>query len=206
MFWSCACQRGPSWGCWRGGFSSHKVFTHPLARLAYALRCLFLQGIYQQPWIFAFAGYSAVSDLDSHLRDPLRSWGSFVSFDVFENFRGGSKVIGKFSRCSRVSWLESHLTYSGVSALVTGSDLFPGISALLSSLVIWPSDRSFGGVSRGLLIPMLSLIIRVSRRSWQDYFAIVSNFLGSFLPSFCCSCIYTKKVSSDVLPYIRQAF
>ena len=44
-------------------------------------------------------------------------------FDVSDVFGGGSKVVREFSRCSRVIWLDSHPTYSVVSALVSGSNI-----------------------------------------------------------------------------------
>ena len=43
------------------------------------------------------------------------------SFDVSGIFGGGSKVVSKFSSRSRVSWLDSHSTYLGISALVSGT-------------------------------------------------------------------------------------
>ena len=45
------------------------------------------------------------------------------SLDVSDVSRGGSEVVGEFSRCSRVSWLESHPASSGVSNIVTRYDI-----------------------------------------------------------------------------------
>ena len=42
------------------------------------------------------------------------------SFDASDIFGGGSKVVGEFSHCSHVRWIESHPTYLGVSAIVAG--------------------------------------------------------------------------------------
>ena len=41
------------------------------------------------PWIFACAGFSAVPDQGSILRDSIRSWGPFWWFHVSEIFGGG---------------------------------------------------------------------------------------------------------------------
>ena len=44
-----------------------------------------------------FAGFSTIFDLDSLLRAPLCSWGSYWWFNIFEVFGGGSKVVGELS-------------------------------------------------------------------------------------------------------------
>ena len=55
------------------------------------------------------------------------------SFDVSDVSGGGSEVVSEFSFCFRMSWLESHLTSSRVSALVADSDI---IRDLCYSLVV----------------------------------------------------------------------
>ena len=84
-YFSFACQRGPS----RVQSTSYPPppvwFLTILAWLDSAhyffTRCI------STTWIFASAGFSAVSDPDIHLRDPLRYWGFF--FPISPTFSGG---------------------------------------------------------------------------------------------------------------------
>ena len=43
-------------------------------------------------------------------------------FYIYGVFEGGSEVVSEFVCSSCVSWLDSHPTYSGFSALFAGSD------------------------------------------------------------------------------------
>ena len=56
---------------WRCGFSSRKVYTHPLVRLVSAHWVFIFKRCVLTPWIFACAGLSAVSNMDIYLRDPI---------------------------------------------------------------------------------------------------------------------------------------
>ena len=61
---------------WWVGFSSHIFYNRPLARITSA-HWVFFTRFVPTPWIFAFSGFSAVSDLYRLLSDMLHSWGSF---------------------------------------------------------------------------------------------------------------------------------
>ena len=83
--------------------------------------------------------------------------------------------------------------------------IFLGVSNLLSSMGLWPSDWSFGGASHGLLIPRFSLILGVFQSSQQDCFAIARNVPGS---SFLTSIVFVsrqKRVSS-ILKFYPTGF
>ena len=129
IFCSCAFQSGPSRGCWRDGFSSRKVFTHPLMWLE------------SDHWVFNF--YNVCSNtLDiwlwwiispflfvKSLEGSAPILRALFYLDVSGVFGGGSEVVRTFSRYSRVRWLDlSHPTYLGLSSLVFG---FSSVSLLV---------------------------------------------------------------------------
>ena len=105
-------------------------------------------------------------------------------------------MVSKFSQSlpRKPAFVLSHPTYSCVSALVDGSDIFLGNLLLVSSSVLRPSDRSFGGASSGLLIvPKFSLILRVFRSSQKDCFVISSDTPGSLFPDLIFFLISRKR-------------
>ena len=72
-----------------------------------------------------------------------------LSFDVSNVFGGDSKAVRKFTLCTCVSCIESHLTYFGVSALVPGSDILGDIcsctvisSSTIRQIVWWSFFRA----------------------------------------------------------------
>ena len=71
----------------QGGLSSH-MFTPDFWSGRHMPIWLFCFTMYSTPWIFSCAGFSAVSDLDIHLRVMFRSWGPF-DFSVFLAFSEG---------------------------------------------------------------------------------------------------------------------
>ena len=106
--------------------SSRKPFNISISRFKHFLttRCIWT------PWIFAFSGFSAVSDLDNHLRDPLRSWGSLIGFFIFPTFlEEAPKWSANFSQSipRELAFVFPHPTYSGVYALFGGSDILGGL-------------------------------------------------------------------------------
>ena len=160
--------------------SSRKPFNISISRFKHFLttRCIWT------PWIFAFSGFSAVSDLDNHLRDPLRSWGSLIGFFYISDiFRGGSEVVSEFFS----------INSARAGVCFSPSDILGGLRSfrrvwypwgsplLVSFLGLRPSNLLFGGASSGILIvPKFPLILRVFQSSRKYCFAIVSNVPGSF--------------------------
>ena len=120
------------------------------------------------------------------------------SLHVSDVFRGGSKVGGKFSRRSRVSWIESHPTSSG-SPILSLALIFSGISDLLSLLGLWPYYRFSQDLD-----PKFLPEYRGFRNSWNDCFAIARNVPGSLLSAFCYSRLDTKKVLSGFFPSLWE--
>ena len=92
-------------------------------------------------------------------------------------------MVRKFSQSlpRKLVLVFPHPTYSGVSALIVGSDILWVYLVLVLSLGLRPSDRSFGSASSGLLIvPKFSLIIMDFRSYRKDCFEIANNVPGSF--------------------------
>ena len=56
------------------------------------------------PWIFAFSGFSAMSNLDNQSRYPLRYRGSFSPLMSPTFSEGAPKWSTNFLRCFRTSW------------------------------------------------------------------------------------------------------
>ena len=137
-----------------------------------------------------------------------------LSFDVSNVFGGGSKVVGKFSRHSCVSWIKYHTTYSGVSALVAGT-WYPWGSPLCSRLRVFdlptarlaelltgywsqvlPDSQGFPKFSDGMLHnceqrpgKFSSCLLLFSSRDEEDFvrllpFSPTGYFLRSRLSSF----------------------
>ena len=181
MFWSCDFQRGPSRGCWRGVFSSHKFCTRTLVRLESSLYYLVLQGA-SQHLVYLLLINSQTCQTMSHLRYPLRPWGSFFSFWCFRRFRrrlqSGQRMFFVVPTWTCLSPIRHTLW----SPLFLMGLIILGIPALLLYLGLLPSDHSFGCASCVRLIPRFFLILGVFRSSWQEWFAIASDIPGSFLP------------------------
>ena len=168
IFWSCACQRSPSRGCWQGGFSSHKVFTHPLARLEYNHWCLVLQGVYQhlgylisldsQPCPIWTVTWGIRSDLEGHFlfwcfrHFWRRLWSGQQIFSSFPRDLAWppSDIFGGLHSCCWV-W------YSWGSPLLSLRQVFDLPTARLAALLVgsWSHNSSwflgFPKLSEGLL-------------------------------------------------------
>ena len=86
------------------------------------------------PWIFACAGFSAVSDIELYLRAPLHSWGSFpfsISLTFLEGTPKWSENISN-SYCTRC--LDSFLP-PGTLIILELSALVSGL--LFYSALVW---------------------------------------------------------------------
>ena len=79
---------------WRGGLSSHKVYTRLLSQMA-SSHFFFYKVHSPRIWIFYFTGFSSVSDLDSLSRATSRSWGSFWLLNVSDVLEGVPKWYGE---------------------------------------------------------------------------------------------------------------
>ena len=95
------------------------------------------------PWVFYFAGFSAMSDLGSLSRAILRSWGSFRWFNVYDIFGGGSEMV---------CWACDHF---GASWFAWSTDLIGGLRSLrrvavFLAALVW-------GRSWGILVHCCSL-------------------------------------------------
>ena len=130
------------------------------------------------PWIFSFAVFSSVSDLNNHSRDPLRSWGSF-SLLMFPTFFEETPKWSVNFLIFPAWYVFSPIRHNQGYPLLLLGLILSGISVLLLLSGIWPPDWLFGGASRGLLIPRFSLILRVFRISRKDYFMIVKQRPGN---------------------------
>ena len=144
------------------------------------------------PWIFSFCGFSDVSYLDNHLRDLLRSWGSFSLFMSQTFLEEAPKLSANF------------LVVPAWSGLICPIRNTRGYTLL--SRGIWVSHRSSGvdyfwGI---LTVPKFFLIWGFSRIYRKDCFAIASNVPDFLFHALCCSRLNTKKGYSDFFPYLQR--
>ena len=204
IFWSCDFQRGPYWGCWWGGFSSHTVFTRPLARLASVLCCLFLQGVSQHLlYLVLMASQSCmIWTVAQGIHSDLEGTLFLLMFPTFHRrIWRGQRIF------YRAIWsLFRPLRHTRGYLLLSPGLISLGIYSLLSLSGLWPSDRLFGGASWRLLIPKFSLIIGVFRSSRKDCFTIASKVLGGLIPAFYCSSFETNNILSGLFYSLRQDF
>ena len=133
---SFACQRGPSRGQLTKWILLLFIYCQDwhgqlLPILVFFTRCI------STPWIFAFYGFSAVSNMDNHLKDPLRYWESF-NFSIYMTLTEGVLkwsvnllimllMLSKrgIRRCRRTCWTSPReLDLSISSDLLDGSPLF----------------------------------------------------------------------------------
>ena len=120
--------------------------------------------------IFSLAGLSAVFNLDSFLRAPLRSWRSFQLFNISNIFGGGSKMVW---------WTFGHFPCDLVWESIPVFWLF--LSCLWFVLFIRTllANVTFGWSYWSLD----SLLMKVLQSFCRKYLSIVSNVPGSrFLP------------------------
>ena len=104
------------------------------------------------PWIFYFSGFSAVSDMDNHSRDPLRSWGSFSLLMSLTFLEEALKWSENFLRRSGQAF---HMKYLVFYSLFSGSAIY----SLILRWYLWyiictkvlPNSRGFTKLSEGLL-------------------------------------------------------
>ena len=187
IFWSCACQSRSSSV---GGEADAPPFSilPILARSTFSPLWFSFSWCISPPWIFAFAGFSAVSDLDSHLRGPLRSWGSFSCLMSPTFSEGAPKWLENFLHRFRAIW---RLCY--VLSL-RGYLILPPVLRL--------SCRSSGGASFWdlLIVPMFSLILGGSPTFLEGLLRSRERVLGSLLTSLSTRRLLAKKVSTGYLP------
>ena len=137
------------------------------------------------PWMFAFLGFSAVSDLDIWLSIPLLR--VLPRLTVSSVIGGVSEVVGEYlqSLPRDLAWLFSSAWYSNhVGSL--RSCIW--VHLLLHSSVV------------GILFS------RSLHSYWKDYFALVSGFPGNIILDFCSCCPFTKKVSTGRFPSLWWDF
>ena len=78
------------------------------------------------PWMFSFVGFSAIFNLDIHLRDPLRSWRFPFSLSMSPKFlEGVPKLSENFQLFSHELDDMSHPISLGISNIVSGSYIYP---------------------------------------------------------------------------------
>ena len=134
------------------------------------------------PWIFAFAVFSAVSDLDTRLRNSLQSWESF-SLLMSQTF---SEEVWK--------WSSNFLNRFRVSCSFCSVQYLWGYLLLLPCLCV-SHHSSSGPYLWGILtVPKFSLILGVFKFLGRTASRLRSNVPGSLIPDFCCSHLYTKMV------------
>ena len=133
--------------------------------------------------MFAFSGFSAMSDMEVYLRTPF--FRVLSRLTLYNVIGGGSEVVGEYFHLFPLymAWFFS----SAWSTNHVGSILsFLWVALLLCS--------SVGGFlfSRGL------------QSSRKDRFALVRGVLESLLPSFYYRCPLTKKVSMGHFYYLQR--
>ena len=167
IFRSCACQRVPS----RVGSEAAPPPFCILPRLAWSdfslLQFIFTRCI-PPPWIFYFAGFSAMSDLENHSREPLKYWGSFYILMSLTSSEDYPKWSSIFLNCFHASCRLCSVQY------LRGYPILPpGLRV---------SYRSSGGASLwGLsIVPCSPWFSGDLRRSWRECFAILSVYREVF--------------------------
>ena len=171
------------------GFSSHMYPDRSIMVGIYPIGIFIFARYSPTPWIFAFSGFLSMFNMDSLLRDPLRSWGYFWWLNVSGVFREVSKMVWWTCNHFRASWIAwSAYLFGGIFSCRRVSVF------LLSRLVMFFLVPYF---------PVLSGGIWSSRKNW---FAAASNILGSLLSAlFFCS--YMKeKVSMGCIPFFPTLF
>ena len=133
------------------------------------------------PFIYACTGFSAMSDLDNRLRDPLCSLGSLY-FSMSPTFlEGGSEMVSKsFQFLLRELAYLSHMISSGIYALVA------------SYLTVWPLVWRcyFWEILLVTQIPMM-------KGGMKFLEGVLCSVLGSILLAFFSSRLMTYKVLMD---------
>ena len=172
MLWSCACQRGPSQDCWRGGFSSDKFLTCPLARLASSHWVCFFYKFYSKQFGLSKKPWGVRSNLEVYF-----FFGCFWRFR--RRLQSGQRIFSSFPHemaCVPYDIL-------GVSAFVNGSDVlgcthsFLVVGHLTFRLLVW---RRFlrGSWSQGY--PWFSGFCEVLRKTALQLWA-TSHEVASWL-------------------------
>ena len=133
-YFSCACERGPSWGWLERRFLLPYFNTRPLAQLASAnLFFLFHKVLHtldiSLPWLLSRVLFGNSHECSTLLLRVL----FFPNVSIV--FGGGSEVISNFSDSSCAIWIFCPVWYNQGSSL-----LYPGL---------WPSDLLSGSASVG---------------------------------------------------------
>ena len=122
------------------------------------------------PYIVYFASFSAMSNLDNHSKDTIRSWGSSSLLMSPTFLEETPKWSANFLHCFHASWCLYSIRHTHCSKLL-----------LLGLIYTCPS---FGGLFGLFIVPKFSLFLGVFRRSRKDCFAIASDVPGFwFRPS-----------------------
>ena len=186
IIWSCACQCGPSWDCWRGGSSSHIFYSLPLACIASDHRVFLITSFILNTLDFS----KKCEDSTPFLRVPLSI------FDVRHFPEEALKLPANFLSMY-IPWdmlryflLPDPLIILAVSALISGF--------IFSSALVWRVSSYSAHLKR---FPVFSGL----QESQRDYSAPASDVLGSLIPDFFFLNSVKKKVYWDIFRALHQA-
>ena len=132
-------------------------------------------------WILACASFSAVPDMVSFWRSPLRSKGSLWWSNVSNIFGRGSELAGNV------------LTISAWSGSYVLSSLFGGLCYFLQ--VANHLTARLAAFSRDLACPLVPGFLGGSQIYWKDCFSLVICVLGSPLPDFFSRLMFQRDAS-----------
>ena len=143
------------------------------------------------PWIFAFAGFSAVSDMDSVSRAPILRVILMVQY--LQHFQRGSEmVLGKL-------WvLKCDLVWYSVC-------IFGGVCSccMVSSFIRPIMD---GGALVGSSWSCGSFLMKGLQMFWSECFNLVRCVMGSIFSDLFLYHHFTKKVSTGCLTFYLASF
>ena len=149
------------------------------------------------PWMFAFSGFSAVSDLDIHLRDPILR--VILRINVSNVTGGGSEGVRDYL----ADFLSLAISAQSDEVFFP-PDIIGGLRYCRRGDLLFRSCMmGFFGI---LLVPKRFPVFLGIRNSLRDCSAHASNVLGILLPAFFYRCSETKKVSWALLPALLQAY
>ena len=164
---------------WHNWISAHMIYSYK---------------VYLTPWIFAFTGFSDMSNMDIYSRDPLRFWGSFSLWMSPTFSEESPKWSANFLNYFRASWrLCSVRSIRGSPLLLKGLRMYYRSA----------DSASFWGL---LVVPMFYLVLGGSTKFSEGLFWSGECVPGSLLPAFSYRRLLTEKVSMGHFPFFRQAF
>ena len=162
-------------GGWSSCFFPDNTYMVGFCKLLFCFtRCI------STPCIFAWAVLSDVSNLDNHLRDPIRSWGSF-SFSMSPTFlKGVLKWSGTIQQVSLTGNIRANCwDFPSAQSLWRAPILSPGF---------YFTPILYGGFLQGFTCPKMFPVFSGIRNSRRDCSSTASIVLGSLHPAFFYSC------------------